>query len=132
MLFTILFPSPFLSVLWASIVFWVLLLEYVGLVLCEVTVEVVVDFEFALEVEVWFDSEFVLELDFELTLELNFELVLELELVPDFEFALELELVFELLVLEVVLLFLLAAVDELDEYGQTPLVCKWAGYPPQW
>jgi hypothetical protein len=21
--------------------------------------------------------------------------------------------------------------DELDEYGQTPLVCKCAGYPPQ-
>lgn len=22
--------------------------------------------------------------------------------------------------------------DELDEYGQTPLVCKCAGFPPQW
>lgn len=22
--------------------------------------------------------------------------------------------------------------DELLEYGHTPLVCKWAGFPPQW
>ena len=54
------------------------------------------------------------------------EYVVELVLLVD-----EVELLLELLDLEFVFVLFLFVLEELYDYGQTPLVCKCAGCPPQ-